>query len=82
MISEETYYTIALTRMTGFNLPMALNLYQTLGSGQAVYEHRTTWVMSCPTCRPVFVNPCETGTMPCTGLRQKWSSSSATASVR
>ena len=40
MISEETYYTIALTRMTGFNLPMALNLYQTLGSGQAVYEHR------------------------------------------
>lgn len=40
MTSEEIYYTIALTRMTGFNLPMALNLYQTLGSGQDVYEHR------------------------------------------
>ena len=40
MTSEETYYTIALTRMTGFNQPIALQLYRTLGSGQAVYDHR------------------------------------------
>jgi DNA processing protein len=40
MTSEEIYYTIALTRMTGFNQPMALRLFQTLGSGRAVYEHR------------------------------------------
>jgi DNA processing protein len=40
MTSEEIYYTIALTRMTGFNQPIALQLYRTLGSGQAVYEHR------------------------------------------
>ena len=40
MTSEEIYYTIALTRMTGFNQAMALQLYQTLGSGKAVYEQR------------------------------------------
>lgn len=39
-MSDEIYYTIALTRMTGFNQQQALLLYQTLGSGQAVYEHR------------------------------------------
>ncbi len=40
-VSEtEVYYTIALTRMTGFNAGMALRLYQTMGSSQAVYEHR------------------------------------------
>jgi DNA processing protein len=38
--ADEIYYTIALTRMTGFNQQMALQLYQALGSGQAVYEHR------------------------------------------
>ena len=40
MEQEEIYYTMALTRMTGFNFQTALLLYQTLGSGQAVYEHR------------------------------------------
>ena len=38
--SEEVFYTIALTRMTGFNQAMALQLYQSLGSGKAVYEQR------------------------------------------
>lgn len=40
MGSEEKYYCIALTRMTGFSAPMALLMYQRLGSGKAVYEHR------------------------------------------
>jgi DNA processing protein len=40
MTSEEIYYTIALTRMTGFNQTMALQLFQTLGSGKTVYEQR------------------------------------------
>jgi len=40
MQQEEIYYTVALTRMTGFNQQMALLLYQTLGGGKAVYEHR------------------------------------------
>ena len=39
-MTDEIYYTIALTRMTGFNAAMALQLYQALGNGQAVYEHR------------------------------------------
>ena len=38
--SDEIYYSIALTRMTGFNQQMALQLYQSLGSAMAVYEHR------------------------------------------
>ena len=40
MTSEEIYYTIALTRMTGFNADIALRLYRAMGSSQAVYEHR------------------------------------------
>ena len=40
MNEQEVYYTIALTRMTGFNFQTALHLYQTMGGGQAVYEHR------------------------------------------
>jgi len=40
MTSEEIFYTLALTRLTGFNAAMALQLYQTLGSATAVYEHR------------------------------------------
>ncbi len=40
MQQEEIYYTVALTRMTGFNQQTALLLYRTLGGGRAVYEHR------------------------------------------
>ena len=40
MNEQEVYYTIALTRMTGFNFQTALHLYQMLGGGQSVYEHR------------------------------------------
>ena len=40
MSDQEIYYTIALTRMTGFNAAIALELYQSMGSSQAVYEHR------------------------------------------
>ena len=40
MNEQEVLYTMALTRMTGFNLPTALLLYQQLGGGRAVYEHR------------------------------------------
>ena len=53
MISqEETYYTVALTRMTGFNFQTALLLYQKLGSGQAVYEHRNEIGDVLPECTP------------------------------
>lgn len=40
MNEQEILYTIALTRMTGFNSQQALQLYQELGGGQAVYEQR------------------------------------------
>jgi len=40
MNEQKIYYTIALTRMTGFNFQTALQLYQELGGGQAIYEHR------------------------------------------
>ena len=37
-MSEEIYYTIALTRLTGVNHAVVLQLYKELGSGHAVYE--------------------------------------------
>ncbi len=40
MTEQEVFYTIALTRMTGFNPQQALQLYQELGGGEAIYEHR------------------------------------------
>ena len=47
---QEVYYTIALTRMTGFNFQTALQLYRTLGGGQAVYEHRNDIKEVVPDC--------------------------------
>ena len=38
--SDEIFYTIALTRMTGFNFQTTLQLYRELGGGKAVYDHR------------------------------------------
>ena len=38
MTSEEIYYSVALTRLTGVNHAMLVQLYRELGSGQAVYE--------------------------------------------
>ena len=39
-MNDEIYYSIALTRMTGFSAAIARHLCQALGSCQAVYEHR------------------------------------------
>lgn len=50
MNEQEIYYTIALTRMTGFNFQTALHLYQELGGGQAVYEHRNDIKDVLPDC--------------------------------
>ena len=40
MSEQDILYTMALTRMTGFNFQTALQLYCELGSGKAVYDHR------------------------------------------
>ena len=50
MNEQEIYYTIALTRMTGFNFQTALHLYPELGGGQAVYEHRNDIKDVLPDC--------------------------------
>ena len=50
MTDQEIYYNIALTRMTGFNFQTALHLYQTLGGGQAVYDHRKEIKTVLPDC--------------------------------
>lgn len=52
MNEQEIFYAIALTRMTGFNAQMALQLYQELGGAQAVYEHRNDMAGIAPDCTP------------------------------
>ena len=36
--NEEIYYSMALTRLSGVNHAVALQLYKELGDAQAVYE--------------------------------------------
>ena len=55
MNDQEVFYSIALTRMTGFNSQMALQLYQKLGGGQAVYERRNDVCDVIPDCSPRLV---------------------------
>ena len=55
MNEQEIFYSIALTRMTGFNSQMALQLYQKLGGGQAVYERRNDIGDVIPDCSPRLV---------------------------
>ena len=55
MNEQEIFYTIALTRMTGFNSQQALQLCQELGGGQAVYEHRNDIGSLIPDCSPRLV---------------------------
>ena len=51
-MNDEILYTLALTRMTGFNFQTALQLYQELGGGRAVYEHRNDIRDVLPDCSP------------------------------
>lgn len=52
MNQQELLYTMALTRMSGFNFQTTLHLYQELGGGQAVYEHRNDIMDVLPECSP------------------------------
>lgn len=49
-MNYELLYSIALTRMTGFNFQTALQLFRELGGGQAVYEHRNDIKDVLPDC--------------------------------
>jgi DNA processing protein len=55
MNEQEVFYTIALTRLTGFNSQATILLYRTLGSGQAVYEHRGDIGQMVGDCSPRLV---------------------------
>ena len=55
MNEQEIFYAIALTRMTGFNSQMALQLYQELGGAQAVYDHRNDIASIVDDCSPRLV---------------------------
>ena len=54
-MSDEALYTMALTRMMGFNSQTALLMYRTLGSAQAVYEHRADIGDVMPDCSPRLI---------------------------
>ncbi|MBQ3630539.1 MAG: DNA-processing protein DprA [Prevotella sp.] len=55
MSSEEIFYTIAFTRLTGFNSQTAQLLYRELGSAKAIYDHRSDIADIIPDCSPRVV---------------------------
>ena len=52
MSEEEIFYTIALTRLTGFNQQMSVQLYRQIGSAKAIYEQRANIAEIAPDCSP------------------------------
>lgn len=71
MSEQQIYYTIALTRMTGFNFQTALQLYQELGSGQAVYEHRNDIRDVLPDCSKRLAEALKDWSLPLTRAAQE-----------
>lgn len=70
-MDSELYYSIALTRMTGFNFQTALHLYRTLGGGQAVYEHRNDIKDVMPECSDRLATSLKDWTLPLTRAAQE-----------
>ncbi len=70
-MDSELYYSIALTRMTGFNFQTALHLYRTLGGGQAVYEHRNDIKDVMPDCSERLATSLKDWTLPLTRAAQE-----------
>ncbi|MBR1933109.1 MAG: DNA-processing protein DprA [Prevotella sp.] len=64
MNEQNLLYTMALTRMTGFNFQTALRLYQELGGGQAVYEHRSDLRDVLPECSERLVQSLQDWSIP------------------
>lgn len=54
-LDKETFYAVALTRLSNFNFTTALALYRELGSAVAVYEHRGDISGILPECSPRLV---------------------------
>ena len=49
-MTDETFYTMALTRLSGFNGAQAKQLYDTMGSATAIYEQREHIAQVVPDC--------------------------------
>ena len=71
MNEQEVYYTIALTRMTGFNFQTAHHLYTELGGGKAVYEHRLDIKDVIPECSTRLTESLKDWTLPLTRAAQE-----------
>ncbi len=61
---DDTLYTIALTRLTGFNFQTALELYRQLGGGRGVYEHRNDIRDVLPHCTPRMADALKDWSLP------------------
>ena len=70
MNCDELLYTMALTRLAGFNHATALHLYRELGGGMAVFEHRNDISDVLPDCTPRMA-----------GLLKDWSEALSRAEV-
>ena len=71
MNEQEILYTIALTRMTGFNFQTALRLYKELGGGMSVYEHRNNLKDVLPDCSDRLVASLQDWSMPLARAEQE-----------
>lgn len=54
-MKDETFYTMALTRLTNFNYQQALALYRAVGSAQLLYEYRNDIGEVLKDCSPRLV---------------------------
>jgi DNA processing protein len=64
-------YTLAFTRLTSFNLDVALRLYRELGSGQAIYEHRHDLRDVLPDCSDRLVSALQDWSLPLSRTEQE-----------
>jgi len=55
MSEQETFYAMALTRISNFNFATALALYQELGSATAIYENRADISKVVDDCSPRLI---------------------------
>ena len=55
MREQEVFYTMALTRISFFNITQALTIYKEAGGGEAVYTHRNDIRDIVPDCAPRLV---------------------------
>ena len=54
-MNQETFYAMALTRLTNFNFQQALEIYKAAGSAQNLYEHRNEVGDMIERCTPRLV---------------------------